>query len=177
MAPPSSVSPGTLKAVLVSLPLGFVCSSNFLCFSWWLREFNVGLDGFIAVHVLMCVAWESGRKTSTHYADAPTWFRTTTPRPNFPKRKSSWRQGNDWLIYPEDKVICSPLHGEFSFLIYKEQGQSGRCCLPNAKWKRESQCINYISNVVGEDDRVYDCFPGYKRTFDSFFFFFLLLLA
>lgn len=42
----------------------------------------------------------------------------------FPKGKSSLRQVNDCLIYPEDKVICSLTDGEFGFLIYKEQGQS-----------------------------------------------------
>ena len=40
--------------------------------------------------------------------------------PDFPKTKLSLRQVKDWLIYPEDKVICSRVDREFGFLIYKE---------------------------------------------------------
>lgn len=40
--------------------------------------------------------------------------------PDFPKTKSSLQQVSDWLIYLEDKVICSLVDREFGFLIYKE---------------------------------------------------------
>lgn len=60
---------------------------------------------------------------SIYYADASKWFSTTTPQPDFPKRKSSLRQVNDWLIYPEDKVICSLVDGEFSFTRNKVRAE------------------------------------------------------
>lgn len=49
------------------------------------------------------------------------------------QRESHLYDKYDWLIYPEDKVICSLVDGEFGFLIYKEQDQSWRCGLPNTK--------------------------------------------